>query len=427
MDSDLRQTFGKIDFIHSWHKWLPTVLSCGQRGSALSTGFIPRLRLCWRLWGFKINFGGSLMFRTFVTISWMCKKQNVSILSSTESEIISLDAGLRMDGLLALDLWDVVIEVLHSTNNTKRPLRLDPGNWCGTGNHSSNKTKTKMPTERSNRDVDQWSNVDYVATNTHSCQGESQLYIFEDNEAVIKMIVNKRTKPRNETCPEPTELRLIDCSTESVQNQRPKSILLTPKTNPLTCWRKRGSHVMSGIIFFVCETLRICRCFLAAISTIFFLIRPESKAPCQWEGKKWLPVKVHRWQNQSHWFRRRRDPLIWWCAASPQDLRDPVNPVNVDEERGGLTGSGKPVRTNPSQDPIEYSQVRRQETLNMQTLGNREMGMTLRNRLAQGNLCGRWTQRQIFRTWRSQTRRFSNICKLSWESQQVTQHLQWKQ
>ena len=33
--------------------------------------------------------------------------------SSTESEIISLDAGLRMDGLLALDLQDIVIEVLR--------------------------------------------------------------------------------------------------------------------------------------------------------------------------------------------------------------------------------------------------------------------------------------------------------------------------
>ena len=45
----------------------------------------------------------------------------------------------------------------------------------------------------------------------------------------------------------------------------------------------------------------------------------------------------------------------------PQDLSDPVNPVNVDEERGGHSSSRKPVRTNPSQDPIEYSQVRRQE------------------------------------------------------------------
>ena len=45
----------------------------------------------------------------------MCKKRTSISHSSTESEIISLDAGLRMDGLPALDLWDVVIEVLGST------------------------------------------------------------------------------------------------------------------------------------------------------------------------------------------------------------------------------------------------------------------------------------------------------------------------
>ena len=48
----------------------------------------------------------------------MCKKQTSVSHSSTESEIISLDAGLRMDGLPPLDLWDVVIEVLHSSENT---------------------------------------------------------------------------------------------------------------------------------------------------------------------------------------------------------------------------------------------------------------------------------------------------------------------
>ena len=48
----------------------------------------------------------------------MCKKQTSVSRNSTESEIISLDAGLRMDGLLALDLWDIVIEVLRSNNDT---------------------------------------------------------------------------------------------------------------------------------------------------------------------------------------------------------------------------------------------------------------------------------------------------------------------
>ena len=42
----------------------------------------------------------------------MCKKQTSVSHSSTESEIISLDSGLRMDGIHALDLW-----VLHSSSN----------------------------------------------------------------------------------------------------------------------------------------------------------------------------------------------------------------------------------------------------------------------------------------------------------------------
>ena len=66
----------------------------------------------------KSTSGGVLCIfgsRTFVPVSWMCKKQSSVSHNSTESEISSLDAGLRVDVLPALDLWDIVIEVLHST------------------------------------------------------------------------------------------------------------------------------------------------------------------------------------------------------------------------------------------------------------------------------------------------------------------------
>ena len=39
---------------------------------------------------------------TSIPISWMCKKQTSVSHSSTESEIISLDTGLRFDGLHVL-------------------------------------------------------------------------------------------------------------------------------------------------------------------------------------------------------------------------------------------------------------------------------------------------------------------------------------
>ena len=55
------------------------------------------------------------------------------------------------------------------------------------------------------------------------------LYVFVDNEAVIKMIIKGRRN--NETCFRPTELRLIGCSIESIWTSKSKSNTSTPKAN----------------------------------------------------------------------------------------------------------------------------------------------------------------------------------------------------
>ena len=68
----------------------------------------------------KSSAGGVLCIfgsHTFVPISWMCKKQTSASHSSIEAETISIDAGLRMDGIPALTFWDLVIEVFHSVLN----------------------------------------------------------------------------------------------------------------------------------------------------------------------------------------------------------------------------------------------------------------------------------------------------------------------
>ena len=67
----------------------------------------------------KSTSGGTLCIfgsHTSVPISWMCKKQTAVSHSSTESEIISLDTGLRLDGLPALELWDLIVSVLGSVS-----------------------------------------------------------------------------------------------------------------------------------------------------------------------------------------------------------------------------------------------------------------------------------------------------------------------
>ena len=100
----------------------------------------------------KSTSGGILCIfgsHTFVPISWMCKKQTSVSHSSTEAEVISLDAGLRMDGIPALDLWDLVIEVFHSstnqTNKTK-DVREPQGNRSATPqSNMRNKFQPRSP------------------------------------------------------------------------------------------------------------------------------------------------------------------------------------------------------------------------------------------------------------------------------------------
>ena len=55
------------------------------------------------------------MWITYVcSLSWMCNKQTAVSHSSAESEIISLDAGLRTDDLPTFQFGDCALETLSS-------------------------------------------------------------------------------------------------------------------------------------------------------------------------------------------------------------------------------------------------------------------------------------------------------------------------
>ena len=117
---------------------------------------------------------------TFVPISWMCKKQTSVSHSSTESEIISLDAGLRLDGIPALDLRDLIVLVLGNT--TQNHDRTGKPVVCRDKNHVQSRGMFNV-----------LHNVDLVPSNVQSSRQGALLYVFEDNEAVIKMIIKGRS------------------------------------------------------------------------------------------------------------------------------------------------------------------------------------------------------------------------------------------
>ena len=122
--------------------------------------------------------GGTLCVfgsHTFVPISWMCKKQTSVSHSSTESEIISLDTGLRLDGLPALELWDLIVSVLGNVSRVS-DRSGEPDNDV----HKHHKTQKK---------IDVMENIDSVPS---KCPIFASKSVFEDNEAVIKMIIKGR-------------------------------------------------------------------------------------------------------------------------------------------------------------------------------------------------------------------------------------------
>ena len=57
--------------------------------------------------------------RTFVPVGWSCKEQAAVPHSSIEAETTSLDVGLSLGGILALKLWDLVIDVFKKNSKLR--------------------------------------------------------------------------------------------------------------------------------------------------------------------------------------------------------------------------------------------------------------------------------------------------------------------
>ena len=86
-----------------------------------------------------------------------------------------MDTGLRLDGLPTLELWDIIVSVLgnisHVSDRTVQPV------------NGKNKSYNK---------IDVVQDIDSVPSNVQSASREALFIVFEDNEAVIKMITKER-------------------------------------------------------------------------------------------------------------------------------------------------------------------------------------------------------------------------------------------
>ena len=84
-----------------------------------------------------------------------------------------------MDGLPALELWDLIVSVLGNVSRVSD----------GSGKPESDIHKR----QKSHNKIDVTKDSDLVPSNVQSVNREALLYVFEDNEAVIKMIMKGRS------------------------------------------------------------------------------------------------------------------------------------------------------------------------------------------------------------------------------------------
>ena len=88
------------------------------------------------------------------------------------------------------------------------------------------------------------SNVVFVSSNANSSHSGAMLYIFEDNEVAIKMIIKGRSRTRRHV---PTGRSTDSTGTPKIQIK----YVDTKKKNSQTSEPKEASHVMNGTTFYV--------------------------------------------------------------------------------------------------------------------------------------------------------------------------------
>ena len=186
-----------------------------------------------------------------------------------------------MDGILALDLWDLVIEVFHSSLH---PPSIQGNRCCNEQSGKRSKTRTK---ERPIRDDLRLTNVDHVTSNAQRSSNQDDY---------------KRQKSDNVTmCPVPTELRLIGYLTESIWTQNQNQICWYQKPTCRHPDERAVSLVKSGTIFLRLFNNMDISQFASAISAQPALLRPCRKDRRLSIGlqQRWVRVRLTAWDTDS--------------------------------------------------------------------------------------------------------------------------------
>ena len=309
MDQCMWQTLESIDFIYSSYLWIQTVLSRGKHCQTLQIGTVLRLWLCGRSWRFEIHFWRNIMY---FWKSYICSNkldvQETNCCFSQFNRIWNYLSGhwteigwVACSGTMGSNCfcyWEMFLV-----------FQMDQGNLRVMFTNVISLTRKTMSMK----------DIDSVPSNVQSASQEALLYVFEDNEAVIKMIMKGRSPTMRHVSRTHTELLLIGCSIELIWTPKFKSNTSTPRTNSQTSWQRGISHVTNGII-----------CWPCLISAILALL----PASLQWQNE----LNKNQEKNVSQ---QNRD--LWWINSENAFGRVVFNFIKLGRTSYGYQDPGKSV------------------------------------------------------------------------------------
>ena len=251
MDKSMWQTLSTFDLIHSPHMWIQTILLCGKHNTTLQTWIVSRLWFCRRPWRLEVNIRGTLMhFRKshvradtsdvqepdFCITQFYRSWNYFSRCKFTHG----WDSSSHSPGF---GDWSTSFLTKPNQTNKTKDVRVPRRNLSATPQSNMRK---QIPTMNTNPNL---TNIDHVPSSGTHCLSNAMLYVFEDNEAVIKMIIKGRSPTMRHVSR--THRVALDCLFDRIVDT------LTPNINSQIFWPKVISHVTDGTIFLICSTSAI--------------------------------------------------------------------------------------------------------------------------------------------------------------------------
>ena len=136
----------------------------GNNAKTVKIGTVSRLRFCRRSCGFKIYVRWNVMrfWKPYSCSNHLdVKETNFSFAQFIRIRNHFMDAGLWMDGIPALDLWDLIVTVLHGNTHQNDQVRWDP--YTNLFRVNPHKLSTRKEFHGMIDDLD---NVDFNSSNT---------------------------------------------------------------------------------------------------------------------------------------------------------------------------------------------------------------------------------------------------------------------